>query len=125
MAKKKTPSTGTNSDKNTTKDGNGKLGQDVEYSALLTALLIQLYFLMLLLGTSLSAAILRRHLMVWKVFAPRFMAAVIQLGVVDLGMLVAWGVSGAGEFSMVERVVERVGWVLGRVGIGSGKEKDE
>ncbi len=65
--------------------------------------------------------------MVWKVFAPRFMAAVVQLGVVDVGTLVAWGVSGAGEYSMVERVVERVGWVLGRVGIGGeeGKEKDE
>jgi len=63
--------------------------------------------------------------MVWKVFAPRFMAAVVELGVVDLGMLIAWGVSGAGEYSVVERVVERVGWVLGRVGIGPGKEKDE
>ncbi|KAF5350005.1 hypothetical protein D9756_009050 [Leucocoprinus leucothites] len=85
-------------------------GQDVEHSSLLTILLIQLYFLMLLFGTSMSAAVLRRHLMVWKVFAPRYMAAVVEMGVVDLGVLLS-------VCFVVGRVVDKVGWVLGRVGI--------
>jgi len=46
------------------------------------------YFLLLLLGSSIGAAILRRHLMVWKVFAPRFMLGVLQLLVVDVTSLV-------------------------------------
>ncbi|KAF9442500.1 hypothetical protein P691DRAFT_810558 [Macrolepiota fuliginosa MF-IS2] len=107
------------------------LGTNIEHSTLLNTLLIQLYFFALLFGASTSAAILRRHLMVWKVFAPRFIAAVVQLGVVDFGLVVAWGIplpgiqtAGSGA---VGRVVERVGWVLGRVGIGrsDGGEKEE
>jgi len=87
------------------------LSQDVEHSSLLTILLVQLYFLVLLFGASMSAAMLRRHLMVWKVFAPRFMAAVVEMLVVDLGVCLSmWFVVG--------RVVDKVGWVLGRVGIG-------
>lgn len=87
------------------------LGQDVEHSSLLTILLVQLYFFVLLFGASMSAAMLRRHLMVWKVFAPRFMAAVVEMLVVDLGVCLSmWFVVG--------RVVDKVGWVLGRIGIG-------
>jgi len=58
------------------------------HSALLLSLLsLSMHFLVLLLGSSIGAAILRRHLMVWKVFAPRFMAAVVEVLVVDLGIL--------------------------------------
>jgi len=90
-----------------TKEEEAALGQDVEHSSLLTTLLIQLYFLVLLFGASMSAAMLRRHLMVWKVFAPRFMAAVVEMLIVDLGVCLSmWFVVG------------RVGWMLGRVGIG-------
>lgn len=52
----------------------------------LSALSTQTYFLLLLLGSSIGAAVLRRHLMVWKVFAPRFMVGVLELVVVDLGV---------------------------------------
>jgi phosphatidylinositol glycan class O len=95
-----------------------KLGLDITHSSILATLLIQIYFLVLLFGASMSAAVLRRHLMVWKVFAPRFIAAVLELGVVDLGVLV--GVWGVGD-----RVVERVRWILGRVGIGRDKKRKE
>ena len=61
-----------------------------------------IYFGTLLLGTALSAAILRRHLMVWKVFAPRFMAAVAHVLVVDLAALVGVGVG-------VGRITDRIG----------------
>ena len=53
----------------------------------LSLLSLSMHFLVLLLGSSIGAAILRRHLMVWKVFAPRFMAAVVETLVVDLGIL--------------------------------------
>ncbi|KAH8990586.1 hypothetical protein EDB92DRAFT_1816763 [Lactarius akahatsu] len=43
-------------------------------AAVRAALGTSLYFGALLLGSALSAAWLRRHLMVWKVFAPRYMA---------------------------------------------------
>ena len=39
-----------------------------------------------------SAAVLRRHLMVWKVFAPRYMAAAAELLVVDLSVVLGVGV---------------------------------
>jgi phosphatidylinositol glycan class O len=88
-----------------------QLGQAIEHSSFLTILLIQLYFLILLFGASTSAAVLRRHLMVWKVFAPRFMAAVVEMGIVDLGVCLSVALFGG-------RVVEKVGRVLGRVGVG-------
>lgn len=98
------------------------LGRDVEHSSLLTILLVQLYFFVLLFGASMSAAMLRRHLMVWKVFAPRFMAAVVEMLVVDLGVCLSMGF-------VVGRVVDKVGWVLGRVSIRrtsrGGEEKEE
>ncbi|KAJ6632149.1 alkaline-phosphatase-like protein [Mycena sp. CBHHK59/15] len=62
---------------------------------------IMAYYGSLLLGTSVSAAILRRHLMVWKVFAPRFMAAVLDIAAVDVGVLIGVGLG-------VERVGKRV-----------------
>ncbi|KAF8622044.1 hypothetical protein AX15_007327 [Amanita polypyramis BW_CC] len=77
----------------------------VKADSTLAALGIMMYFGTLLLGTTMSAAILRRHLMVWKVFAPRFMAAVVHLLAVDVGVLVGVGVG-------VERVAERMGIVF-------------
>ncbi|KAJ3566610.1 hypothetical protein NP233_g6889 [Leucocoprinus birnbaumii] len=110
-----TPSSPLSSDKGLQKSKEAQdtvpLGQHVEHSSLLTILLVQLYFLVLLFGASMSAAVLRRHLMVWKVFAPRFMAAVVEMGVVDLGVLVS-------ACLVMGRVVDKVGWVLGRVGVG-------
>ncbi|GFZ42758.1 hypothetical protein JCM24511_00476 [Saitozyma sp. JCM 24511] len=42
-----------------------------------------------LFSAALCAAWLRRHLMVWKVFAPRFMLAGVTLLVVDVGVMLA------------------------------------
>ncbi|KZP23970.1 hypothetical protein FIBSPDRAFT_822718 [Athelia psychrophila] len=42
----------------------------------------------LLLGAAGGAALLRRHLMVWKIFAPRFMLGGVGLLAVDAGVLV-------------------------------------
>jgi phosphatidylinositol glycan class O len=47
------------------------------------------YHAALTFASALFAAWLRRHLMVWKVFAPRFMLAGVTLLVVDLGVLMA------------------------------------
>ncbi|KIL69581.1 hypothetical protein M378DRAFT_156795 [Amanita muscaria Koide BX008] len=71
----------------------------------LAGLGIMMYYGAILLATAMSAAILRRHLMVWKVFAPRFMAAVIHLLVVDVGALVGVGVG-------VGRISNRIGTVF-------------
>lgn len=69
--------------------------------SMLAALGIMMYYSALLLGTSVSAAILRRHLMVWKVFAPRFMTAVLELLAVDLAVLIGIGVG-------LERIAHRL-----------------
>lgn len=65
----------------------------VEKEALRVSLAAISYFGLLLLGSATSAALLRRHLMVWKVFAPRFMAGAAALIAVDLGVAFAlfWG----------------------------------
>jgi phosphatidylinositol glycan class O len=67
----------------------------------LSSLGVMIYYTALLLGTCVSAAILRRHLMVWKVFAPRFMAAVLELLAVDVAVVLGVGVG-------VERVAGRI-----------------
>ncbi|WVQ94537.1 hypothetical protein IAU59_001616 [Kwoniella sp. CBS 9459] len=51
-----------------------------------------IYHTVVTFSSAITAAWLRRHLMVWKVFAPRFMLAGVTLLVVDLGVLVAFGV---------------------------------
>ena len=78
----------------------------VKADSTLAALGAMIYFGMLLLGTAMSAAILRRHLMVWKVFAPRFMAAAVHLAVVDLSVLVGVGVG-------LTRIARKIGVVFG------------
>ncbi|EKM76323.1 hypothetical protein AGABI1DRAFT_131414 [Agaricus bisporus var. burnettii JB137-S8] len=115
---KRSPSVSSPNSSDESEENVPKLGLDITHSSILSTLLIQIYFLTLLFGASTSAAVLRRHLMVWKVFAPRFMAAVVELAVLDLGVLI--GIRGVGE-----RVVERVRWILGRVGIGRTEKKKE
>jgi GPI ethanolamine phosphate transferase 3 subunit O len=56
------------------------------------ALGMMIYYASLLFGSAASVAVLRRHLMVWKVFAPRFMSAILGLLAVDLGVLLGVGV---------------------------------
>ncbi|EIW69047.1 hypothetical protein TREMEDRAFT_44276 [Tremella mesenterica DSM 1558] len=46
-----------------------------------------IYHTVLTTSSAICAAWLRRHLMVWKVFAPRFMLAAVTLLVVDIGVL--------------------------------------
>lgn len=68
---------------------------------------LMLYYGVLLLSTAASAAILRRHLMVWKVFAPRFMAAAIELVAVDAVLIVGVAL-GVGRLSeCVDRLLQR------------------
>ncbi|KAF8057534.1 hypothetical protein FPV67DRAFT_1637053 [Lyophyllum atratum] len=81
-------------------------GKQVKGESTLAAVGYMAYYAALLLGTAVSAAILRRHLMVWKVFAPRFMLGVVGVVVADVGVLVGVGVG-------VERVVGRVGRMFG------------
>ncbi|KAK8861423.1 hypothetical protein IAR55_002242 [Kwoniella newhampshirensis] len=50
-----------------------------------------IYHTAVLFASAITAAWLRRHLMVWKVFAPRFMMSGITILVVDLGVLLAIG----------------------------------
>jgi phosphatidylinositol glycan class O len=63
---------------------------------------IMAYYSVLLTGSALGAALLRRHLMVWKVFAPRYMAGAAEMLVVDLAVLVGMWVG-------VRRLMEKVG----------------
>ncbi|KAF9513098.1 hypothetical protein BS47DRAFT_988449 [Hydnum rufescens UP504] len=65
---------------------------------------MQICFTALLVGAATSAAVLRRHLMVWKVFAPRFMLAGIALLAVDLVVILAVLVGGARAVHKVRRV---------------------
>ena len=75
--------------KTTTSPGSGII---VNRNALKAALGMMMYFGVLLIGSAASAAMLRRHLMVWKVFAPRFMAAAAGSLVVDLAVIFGVGV---------------------------------
>jgi phosphatidylinositol glycan class O len=70
-------------------------------AAVRAALGMSLYFGTLLLGSALSGAWLRRHLMVWKVFAPRYMFGAVQLLCVDIAVL-------GGLWLGVGRIVARI-----------------
>lgn len=62
------------------------------------------YHTALTLSSALFAAHLRRHLMVWKVFAPRFMLSALTLLVVDATVLVvAVGWGGIGTLGKLHR----------------------
>ncbi|KIJ19548.1 hypothetical protein PAXINDRAFT_108949 [Paxillus involutus ATCC 200175] len=62
---------------------------------------IMLYFTTLLFGSAACAVVLRRHLMVWKIFGPRYMFAAISVVAIDLGVVVGVGIG-------VSRVRERI-----------------
>ncbi|WVR03951.1 hypothetical protein IAU60_000950 [Kwoniella sp. DSM 27419] len=51
-----------------------------------------IYHTAITFSSAITAAWLRRHLMVWKVFAPRFMLAGVTLLIVDIGVLVAFAI---------------------------------
>ena len=90
-------------------DGRGKVegpGAQVHRNAVRASLGVMVYFTALLLGAAAGAAVLRRHLMVWKVFAPRYMAGAMHLLAVDAGVVL-------GVHIGVRRVVGRVGRILG------------
>lgn len=78
------------------------------------ALGVSLYHATLLFGSALSAGMLRRHLMVWKIFAPRFMAATVGMIVVDLAVLLGIAVG-------IERVLNRVNRMFKGMGQGANK----
>ena len=61
---------------------------------------VMLYYGVLLLCAAASAALLRRHLMVWKVFAPRFMLAALCTVAVDVALILGVGL-GVGRSSFV------------------------
>ncbi|KAG1752505.1 uncharacterized protein EDB91DRAFT_1195396 [Suillus paluster] len=61
-------------------------------SALRAGIGISLYFAVLAFGAAVFAALLRRHLMVWKIFAPRYLFAALALCAVDVGVLIGVGV---------------------------------
>ncbi|KAI0643370.1 hypothetical protein C8Q79DRAFT_978544 [Trametes meyenii] len=62
---------------------------------------MMLYHAVLLVSSAVCSAWLRRHLMVWKIFAPRFMLSALSVVAVDLAVLFGVGVG-------VGRVSERV-----------------
>ena len=70
---------------------------------------LSLYYSILLLSSAVSAAWLRRHLMVWKVFAPRFIYAAVGLLVVDLALLLACGLGVTRTTAEVGRIVDALG----------------
>ena len=77
-------------------------------SSLRASLAIMLYFTVLLLGSAACAAALRRHLMVWKIFAPRYMFAATSLLAIDLGVLVGVGIGVGRVRERIESVFKRI-----------------
>ncbi|KEI39169.1 uncharacterized protein L969DRAFT_94247 [Mixia osmundae IAM 14324] len=63
---------------------------------LITLLLFSLYHAIVALSAAAFAAYFRRHLMVWKVFAPRFMLSGMTLLVIDLTLAFLSTLYGAG-----------------------------
>ncbi|KAI0703402.1 hypothetical protein BC835DRAFT_1318639 [Cytidiella melzeri] len=82
------------------------------------ALGMMLYHSALLVGSAVTAAWLRRHLMVWKIFAPRFLNAAFSLLAVDAGVLVGVGLG-------VSRISERVGLLFGGPAFATTTRKKE
>ena len=84
--------------------------------AVRAALGVMLYHGTLLVGSAAASAWLRRHLMVWKIFAPRFMYAAATLVAVDVALLLGVGVG-------VRRVSDRVSELFARMGEPSTAKK--
>lgn len=72
------------------------------------ALAFMTYFAAITLASAIFAAWLRRHLMVWKVFAPRFMLAAVTLIIVDLALILAVSVGVRITSSKVRRTFNSV-----------------
>ena len=77
-------------------------------SSLRAALGMSLYFSILLLSSAASSAWLRRHLMVWKVFAPRFIAAGTTLLAVDVGVMLGVALGVGRVIQKVERTFKQM-----------------
>lgn len=75
-----------------------------------------IYATVILLSSSLTAAWLRRHLMVWKIFAPRYMLSAVLLLVIDIAGIISMMVA--------ERVSKKVKAVF-FVQMAPMKEKDQ
>ncbi|KAH8101063.1 hypothetical protein DFH11DRAFT_634741 [Phellopilus nigrolimitatus] len=69
---------------------------------------LMLYNSVLLLSSAASSAWLRRHLMVWKVFAPRFMSAAASLMFVDFAVILAVGVGVHRASSRISKLIENM-----------------
>lgn len=82
---------------------------DAWLGTLRASLGIMLYHATLLLSSAVCSAWLRRHLMVWKVFAPRFMNAAASLIVVDLAIMVGASVGVARISGRVTKLFAKVG----------------
>lgn len=79
-------------------------GSKIIGGAVRAAIGLSVYFSVLLLSSAASSAWLRRHLMVWKVFAPRFMLAAVSLVVVDLALIIGVGIGihrGTGRLNKI------------------------
>lgn len=70
---------------------------------------MMLYHSTLLLGSAFTAAWLRRHLMVWKIFAPRYLNTAATLLAVDAGLLLGVGIG-------IRGIAVRIGTLFGHQG---------
>jgi GPI ethanolamine phosphate transferase 3 subunit O len=77
-------------------------------SSLRACLGISFYFSVLLLSSAASSAWLRRHLMVWKVFAPRFMTAGATVLAVDIGVMLGMALGVGRVVQKVERTFQQL-----------------
>ncbi|KAI0722060.1 hypothetical protein C8Q72DRAFT_64636 [Fomitopsis betulina] len=91
-------------------------GAFVTGGAVRAALGMMLYHSVLLLGSAASSAWLRRHLMVWKIFAPRFMNAAVTLVAVDVAVLLGVGLG-------VGRITSQAADMFGAMGARQEEEK--
>jgi phosphatidylinositol glycan class O len=62
------------------------------------------------LASALFAGILRRHLMVWKIFAPRFMLGGVTLLIVDVGLVIF--AAGWASLVTIRKVQSRIGTIV-------------
>jgi phosphatidylinositol glycan class O len=71
-----------------------KRPQDLVTRAAKSSLVYAIYMSVVSLASAVMAYVLRRHLMVWKIFAPRYMLGGLSILVVDFMMVVAVWASG-------------------------------
>ncbi|KAG8745201.1 mannose-ethanolamine phosphotransferase gpi13 [Ceratobasidium sp. 414] len=71
------------------------------------ALGVMLYRSVELVGSSFTAAWLRRHLMVWKVFAPRFMLGAVVTLIVDAALILGVGLGVGQSIQKVQKMFKK------------------